>query len=53
MEIVSRQSRHLDVGACMLELGIGPDKLHARGPVGWEGPTPQKFIVLGDGHNRE
>ncbi len=53
MEIVSRRSHHLDVSAYLLELGIGPDKLHARGPVGWQGLTPQKFIVLGDGHIRE
>ena len=53
MEIVSWQSHHLDVSAYLLELGIDPDKFHARGPVGREGPTPQKLIVLGDGHIRE
>ena len=34
------------------EIGISTDKLHARGPVGIEGLTSQKFIVLGDGHIR-
>ena len=35
------------------EIGISTDKLHARGPVGLEGLTSQKFIVLGDGHIRQ
>lgn len=34
------------------EIGISTDKLHARGPVGLEGLTSLKFIVLGDGHVR-
>jgi glutamate-5-semialdehyde dehydrogenase len=34
------------------EIGISTDKLHARGPVGLEGLTSQKFIVIGDGHVR-
>jgi len=35
------------------EIGISTDKLHARGPVGLEGLTSLKFIVLGDGQVRE
>ena len=35
------------------EIGISTDKLHARGPVGLEGLTSLKFIVLGDGHIRQ
>ncbi|MGA8262728.1 MAG: glutamate-5-semialdehyde dehydrogenase [Arenicellales bacterium] len=35
------------------EIGISTDKLHARGPVGLEGLTSQKYIVFGDGHIRE
>ncbi len=34
------------------EIGISTDKLHVRGPVGLEGLTTQKFVVLGDGHIR-
>ncbi|MGK0373592.1 MAG: glutamate-5-semialdehyde dehydrogenase [Arenicella sp.] len=34
------------------EIGISTDKLHARGPVGLEGLTSQKYIVYGDGHIR-
>lgn len=34
------------------EIGISTDKFHARGPVGLEGLTSQKFIVFGDGHIR-
>ena len=34
------------------EIGISTDKLHVRGPVGLEGLTSQKFIVLGEGHIR-
>jgi len=34
------------------EIGISTDKLHARGPVGLEGLTSLKFIVLGNGEVR-
>ncbi|MDY6919570.1 MAG: glutamate-5-semialdehyde dehydrogenase [Pseudomonadota bacterium] len=34
------------------EIGISTDKIHARGPVGLNGLTSQKYIVLGDGHIR-
>ena len=35
------------------EIGISTDKLHARGPVGLEGLTSLKWVVLGDGQVRE
>ncbi len=35
------------------EIGISTDKFHARGPVGLEGLTSQKWIVLGDGEIRQ
>ncbi len=35
------------------EIGISTDKFHARGPVGLEGLTSVKYIVLGDGHIRK
>jgi len=35
------------------EIGISTDKIHARGPVGLEGLTSQKFIVLGNGQIRQ
>lgn len=34
------------------EIGISTDKIHVRGPVGLEGLTSQKYIVLGEGHIR-
>jgi glutamate-5-semialdehyde dehydrogenase len=34
------------------EIGISTDKIHARGPVGLEGLTSQKYIVLSDGKIR-
>lgn len=35
------------------EIGISTDKIHVRGPVGLEGLTNQKYVVLGDGHVRQ
>ena len=35
------------------EIGISTDKLHARGPVGLEGLTSQKYVVYGSGEIRE
>ncbi len=35
------------------EIGISTDKIHVRGPVGLEGLTSQKYIVIGDGHIRK
>ena len=35
------------------EIGISTDKLHARGPVGMEGLTSQKYVVFGDGQIRQ
>ena len=34
------------------EIGISTDKLHARGPVGLEGLTSQKYVVFGEGQVR-
>ncbi|EED35169.1 glutamate-5-semialdehyde dehydrogenase [Luminiphilus syltensis NOR5-1B] len=34
------------------EIGISTDKFHARGPVGLEGLTSQKYVVFGEGHVR-
>jgi glutamate-5-semialdehyde dehydrogenase len=35
------------------EIGISTDKLHARGPVGLDGLTSMKYVVMGDGHIRQ
>lgn len=35
------------------EIGISTDKLHVRGPVGLEGLTTRKYVVLGDGQVRQ
>lgn len=35
------------------EIGISTDKIHVRGPVGLEGLTSEKYVVLGDGHIRQ
>jgi len=53
--MINASKRFADVFEYRLgdEIGISTDKIHVRGPVGLEGLTSQKYIVIGDGHIRQ
>ena len=42
----------MDLSMTWSRSGISTDKLHARGPVGLEGLTSQKFVIKGQGQLR-
>ena len=45
------RGRFIDIDSLVARMDH-PDKLHARGPVGLEGLTSEKYVVYGDGHVR-